>query len=61
MAEKLQQGGKFPSMTFDLVGGGKLRIPEDMPGRYAAVLFYRVTGDPTACGSWPLGRRRRPS
>lgn len=32
---------RFPSMTFDLVGGGKLRIPEDMPGRYAAVLFYR--------------------
>ncbi len=41
MAEKLQQGNRFPSMTFDLVEGGKLRIPEDMPGRYAAVLFYR--------------------
>ena len=41
MAEKLQQGDRFPSMTFELAGGGTLRIPEDMPGRYAAVLFYR--------------------
>ena len=39
--EKLQQGDRFHSMSFELVGGGKLRIPEDMPGRYAAVLFYR--------------------
>ena len=41
MAEKLQQGDRFPLMSFELVGGGELRIPEDMPGRYAAVLFYR--------------------
>ena len=49
MAEKLQQGDRFPSMSFDLVGGGKLRIPEDMPGRYAAVLFYR--------GHWSLSHK----
>ncbi|MDH3605198.1 MAG: hypothetical protein OEU26_36845 [Candidatus Tectomicrobia bacterium] len=41
MGEKLQQGDRFPSLAFDLVGGGKLHIPEDIPGRYAAVLFYR--------------------
>ena len=41
MAEKLQQGDRFPSMTFELVGGGQVRIPEDMTGRYMAVLFYR--------------------
>ncbi len=41
MGEKLQQGDRFPSMTLKLVGGGTLQIPGDMPGRYAAVLFYR--------------------
>ena len=41
MAEKLQQGDRFPSMTFELVGGGQVHIPEDMTGRYMAVLFYR--------------------
>ena len=39
--EKLQQGDRFPSLTLNLVGGGQVRIPEDMTGRYAAVLFYR--------------------
>jgi peroxiredoxin len=39
--EKLQQGDRFPSMTFKTVDGGQVRIPEDVPGRYAAVLFYR--------------------
>ncbi len=41
MMEKLQQGDRFPSLTLNLVGGGQVRIPEDVPGRYAAVLFYR--------------------
>ena len=39
--EKLQQGDRFPSITLNLVGGGQVRIPEDVPGRYASVLFYR--------------------
>ena len=39
--EKLQQGDRFPSLTFNLVGGGQLTLPQDMPGRYATVLFYR--------------------
>lgn len=39
--EKLQQGDRFPSMTFKAVDGSQVRIPEDVPGRYAAVLFYR--------------------
>ena len=39
--EKLQQGDRFPSMTFKTVDGGQLTLPQDMPGRYAAVLFYR--------------------
>ena len=28
-------------MTFNTVDGKQVRIPEDMTGRYAAVLFYR--------------------
>ena len=39
--EKLQQGDRFPSITLNLVGGGQVNLPQDMPGRYAAVLFYR--------------------
>ena len=39
--EKLQQGDRFPSMTFNTVDGKQIRIPDDMTGRYAAVLFYR--------------------
>ena len=39
--EKLQQGDRFPSMTLNLVGGGQVNLPQDMPGRYVAVLFYR--------------------
>ena len=39
--EKLQQGDRFPSITLNLAGGGQLNLPQDMTGRYAAVLFYR--------------------
>ncbi len=28
-------------MTLNLVSGGTVIIPEEMPTRYAAVLFYR--------------------
>jgi peroxiredoxin len=41
MASKLQQGDHFPSLTLKLVSGETVTIPEEMPGRYAAVLFYR--------------------
>ncbi len=41
MGEQLQQGDRFPSMTLKLADGGTISIPGDMPGRYAAVLFYR--------------------
>ncbi len=42
MAEKLQQNDRFPSMELRLVGGGTVRIPDEIPTRYAAVLFYRA-------------------
>jgi hypothetical protein len=41
MGEKLQQGDRFPSLTLKLVQGGTIRLPDEMPTRYAAVLFYR--------------------
>lgn len=39
--EKLQQGDRFPSITLTTVDGRQITLPQDMPGRYAAVLFYR--------------------
>ena len=39
--EKLQQGDRFPSITLNLVDGRQVNLPQDMTGRYAAVLFYR--------------------
>ena len=41
MGEKLVQGDRIPSLTLKLITGDKVRIPEDMPGRYVALLFYR--------------------
>jgi hypothetical protein len=41
MGEKLQQGDRFPTLTLKLVDGGTIRLPDEMPTRYAAVLFYR--------------------
>jgi hypothetical protein len=41
MAEKLQQADRFPSLALKLLDGGTIRIPEEMPGRYAVLLFYR--------------------
>lgn len=41
MAEKLQQADRFPSLTLKLVDGSAVRIPEEMLGRYAILLFYR--------------------
>ena len=41
MGEKLQQGDRFLSLTLKLVSGKTVRIPDDMPGRYVALLFYR--------------------
>ncbi len=41
MGDKLQQGDRFPSLDLKLVDGGTIRLPDEMPGRYAALLFYR--------------------
>ena len=39
---KLQQGDKLPSITLKLIGGDALTLPDDMPSRYLALLFYRA-------------------
>jgi len=41
MAEKLNTGDTFPSMTLNLVDGGTLDIPGGVDARYRVVLFYR--------------------
>ena len=35
---------EFPSLDFATVGGTRMRVPDDLAGKWAAVLFYR--------GSW---------
>jgi len=41
MAEKLEGGGTFPSVTLQLVGGDSRSLPEDLETDYGVVLFYR--------------------
>ena len=41
MAEKLNAGDSFPSLTLTLVGGDKLTVPDDMDAKYRVILFYR--------------------
>jgi hypothetical protein len=41
MADKLQQGDRFPRLSLRLVDGGEIVIPDEVPSRYTALLFYR--------------------
>ena len=41
MAEKLNAGDAFPSLTLDLVGGGTLTVPDGLDSKYKVILFYR--------------------
>ena len=41
MARKLQIGDRFPNITLRLTSGNTITFPDEMPGRYAALLFYR--------------------
>jgi peroxiredoxin len=40
----VQNGKQFPSLVIPKVGGGVIRLPEDLAGSYGVVLIYR--------GSW---------
>ena len=42
MSSKLRQGEKLPSITLDLIDGGAIALPDEMPSRYVALLFYRA-------------------
>jgi peroxiredoxin len=41
MAEKLDTGDVFPSLTLQLVDGRTLTVPDDLDARYKVILFYR--------------------
>ena len=41
MAEKLKQGDRFPKLTLNLIDGGTIELPREIPERYVALLFYR--------------------
>lgn len=41
MADKLNTGDGFPSLTLDLVDGTKLTLPDGPDARYKVILFYR--------------------
>lgn len=41
MAEKLDTGATFPTLSVPLVGGGTMSLPGDLRARYNIVLFYR--------------------
>ena len=41
MGEKLRSGDKLPSFTLNLVGGGTVTLPQDLPTDFGVMLFYR--------------------
>jgi peroxiredoxin len=41
MGEKLLQGDRLPKVTFHLLNGETITLPDDAPTRYTALLFYR--------------------
>jgi len=44
MARQLNSGDLFPEYVVQTVDGRTLRLPQDLTGAYAALIFYR--------GSW---------
>jgi len=51
MGEMLQQGDRIPKITFQLLDGSTITLPDDAPTRYTAVRTTGDIGDPTAIGS----------
>ena len=41
MGEKLLQGDRLPKVTFHLLNGETITLPDEAPTRYTALLFYR--------------------
>ena len=40
-SSRLDTGDPFPSMTFSLLGGRRLRVPDDFDHPFQVILFYR--------------------
>ena len=41
MPERLLQGDRFPKIKLDLTDGSSITLPDEAPGHYFALLFYR--------------------
>ncbi len=41
MANKLDAGEVFPSLTLTLSDGESLTVPDDLDAKYKVILFYR--------------------
>ncbi len=41
MPDWLIQGDTLPRVTLTLIDGGTITLPDDISGRYLALLFYR--------------------
>ena len=41
MPDKLVQGDRFPNIELDLIDGSTITLPDQISGRYLALLFYR--------------------
>ena len=41
MPHKLIQGDKLPPLKLNLIDGRTISLPDELPGRYLALLFYR--------------------
>ncbi len=41
MPDWLIQGDTLPRVTLNLIDGGTITLPDDISGRYLALLFYR--------------------
>jgi peroxiredoxin len=41
VSQHLQNGQRFPKLEIPAVGGGLLRLPDDLAGSYGVILIYR--------------------
>ena len=41
MTQQLAPGDLFPDYVVNTVSGRTLKIPEELPGQYSVLLFYR--------------------
>ena len=56
----LRNGEHFPTITASRAGGGEMTIPQDLKGRWAALLFYRGHWCRIAASSyWTFNERKR--